>query len=138
MECHFYTDYFYNWFQLNVNGRRLGDYYQLGMNVKLERMDVYNFKLTCTKKLQYLPPNLPLPLELLRHIASFVTYTDCTVLGFTCSNDYPFAPPFWELREYRPDMVEHVFRHNYENNVPGNWGMQCMEADILQMLIRFY
>jgi hypothetical protein len=140
METHFYADLFYNWFNQNLNGRALDEYYQLdSMKVDLERLDVYKFQLTCIKKVQYVPPNITkLPLELLRHISSFVTYSDRRVLAFVCTNDYPFAPPIWELSERREDMVEPVLLHNYENSVPGNWCMQCMEADILQMLLRFY
>ena len=140
MESHFYIDLFYNCFNQNLNGRSLDAYYQLdSMKVALERLNTYNFQLTCVKKKQYIPPNISnLPLEILRHISSFVTYSDRTVIGFFCTNNYPFAPPFWELKEYRDDRVEHVFRHNYEYSVPGNWSMQCMETDILQMLIRFY
>jgi hypothetical protein len=140
MESHYYVDLFYHWLQQNLHGRTLDEYYQLdSMKVDLARLDIYNFQLTCTKKKQYIPPNITkLPLELLRHISSFVTYFDRTVLGFTCTNNYPFDPPFWELKEYRDDRVEHVFRHNYEYSVPGNWSMQCMDTDILQMLIRFY
>jgi hypothetical protein len=138
METHFYADLFYNWFKQNLDGRTLDEYYQLeSMKVALERLDAYKFQLTCIKKTQYIPPNLSLPLEILRLITSFVTYSDRTVFAFVCTNDYPFAPPIWELSEPRDEMDEHVLLHNYENSVPGNWCMQCMEADILQMLLRF-
>ena len=137
---HIHADNFYNRFQTNVGAQRLDEYYQLGeLKLDLVRLSVHEFQLTCRRTQQHIPPKIEcLPLDVLRLIAAFVTYRRRAVLTFTCLNAYPFIPPAWELKSGTDNnaLEEAVFFHNYEYSVPGNWCMQSMESDILQMLLR--
>lgn len=87
-----------------------------------------------------MPPNIEcLPTDVLRYIASFLTHTRRIEMVVAHKNDYPFIPPRWELQSStvaRYKVAEAVFQHNYTYSVPGNWCMQGMVTDILQMLLR--
>ena len=140
MEPHYYADHFYNWFNTNVGTTPLGEYYHLPhTKLDLVRRSAYDFELTLVHIKKEIPPKIDcLPLDLLRYISSFITYKHKVVLGFTSPNDYPFIPPRWQLHDGGLFilMQDAVNRHNYDYSVPGNWFMQCMESDILQMVVR--
>ena len=140
MEPHFFADQFYHWFNLNVGSTPLGEYYLLpSTTLHLVRASAYDFDLTCVHTKKQIPPNIPaLPLEVLRYISSFLTHKYTVVVGFTCLNDYPFNPPRWQLHDDGGFILlrNEVNQHNYDYSVPGNWAMQSMETDILQMVVR--
>ena len=140
MESHFYADQFYNWFMHNVGNKPLGEHYNLPhTELDLVRNSIYFFELTCVHHKKQIPPKIDcLPLDVLRHISSFITYKHTVVVGFNCPNDYPFIPPRWQVHDAGSFilMEDAVFRHNFEYGIPGNWCMQCMETDILQMVLR--
>ena len=140
METHFYADQFYNWFIQNVGHKPLGEYYHLPhTELDLVRNSLYHFELTCVHKKKQIPPKIDcLPLDVLRYISSFISYKHTVVVGFTCPNDYPFIPPTWHLQHDGQFilMQDAVFRHNFDYSIPGNWCMQSMECDILQMVVR--
>ena len=140
MEPNYYVDYYYSWFNTNVENTPLGEYYHLPhTKLDLVRNSAHEFELTLVHKKKEIPPKIDcLPLDLLRYISSFITYKHRVVVGFMCLNDYPIVPPTWHLREAGSFiLMQHaVFRHNYEYSIPGNWFMQCMESDILQMVVK--
>jgi hypothetical protein len=140
METHYLADQYYNWYKLNLGSTPLGEYYFLpNTTLELVRRSAYDFELTCVHKKKQIPPKIDrLPLELLRSISSFLTYEYKVVLGFSCPNDYPFIPPHWQVLDDGGFILMRgeVIQHNYDYSVPGNWSMQSMEADILQMVVR--
>lgn len=138
-EDHVHADNYYNRLRANVGAQRLERYFQVAEpTLDLERLSAREFQLTCCQTRKYVPPKIEcLPLEVLRYISTFVTYPRRVVLTFTCLNAYPFLPPVWEMKSNpNNDFAAAVLLHNYEYSLPGNWCLQSMETDILQLLLR--
>ena len=137
----FYTNNFYAWHVAQVGKGRLEEYYQVPeVKLDLVRLNEHDFKLTLRHTRSYLPPNIArLPTDVLRHISSFLTCSRRIDMIFACPNDYPFIAPRWALETStvaRYKVLEAIFQHNYAYTVPGNWCMQSMVTDILQMVLR--
>jgi len=123
-------------FQENLNGKPIGEYFQVPMKIIVNYPDMLNITCRFSENDKDIYVKLELPFEVNCLVLSYLYKYSFGEYHIIVPNDYPFKPPFWVLiqtndttsKYKKAEMIHNTqYRNSWEPSI-------SFEKDILYMI----